>query len=185
MLSKHAIATNVQKVLNYLLAHPGRHFHEREIARKTGISYGSANGVLNKLHKDGILQQRGEGRMRYYSIDTSKTFIKELKILNNLLLLEPLAEKLKAHAHKVVLFGSWASGTDTDESDIDLFITTSKEGRIRDLIDKYSNEIGKKIQAIIKTPVDLMSLNDKDKVLMKQVEQGKILWEKEIDDDNI
>jgi predicted nucleotidyltransferase len=185
MLKKHTISTSAQKVLNYLLSHPNKPFHEREIARRSGISYGSANNVLNKLFKDGILQRKGEGKMRYYSVDTSKTYIKELKILNNLLLLETLVEKLKPHVNKIVLFGSWASGTDTDESDIDLFIVSSDEKQVRSIIEQYSGLIGKKIQAIIKNPINLLTVNKRKNVFMKQVATGKILWEREINDDNV
>jgi len=184
MLFKHAVSTNVQKTLNYLLAHPGKPFHERDIARKAGISYGSANGILNRLYKDGILQKKGAGRMCYYTVDTSNAHLKELKILYNMLALEALVEKIKPHINKLVLFGSWATGADTEESDIDLFIVSSKEEFVNSILDTYSRKIEKKIQAVIKTPVDLINLSKRDKVLMKQVEQGKILWEKEPDDDN-
>jgi len=185
MLLKHVVSTNVQKVLNYLLAHPSKPFHERDIARKAGISYGSANGVLNRLYKDGLLQKKGQGGLCYYSVDASNVYMQELKKLNNLLALEPLVEKLKAHASKIVLFGSWAVGTDTDESDIDLFITSSNEKYAQSVIDRFSGKIEKKIQAVIKSPVDLMKPGKRDRIFLKQVEQGKILWEKEPDDDNI
>jgi len=46
-------------------------------------------------------------------------------------------------------------------------------------------KLGKRIQAVIRNPVDLINLNKRDKVFMKQVEQGKILWEREINDDNV
>jgi len=60
MLSKYIISTNVQKVLNYLLAHPNTPFYERDIARKAGISNGSANSVLNRLFKEGILHRKAK-----------------------------------------------------------------------------------------------------------------------------
>ena len=150
MLSSYLIATNLQKVLAFLLMHPGKFCYEREIARGAKISYGSANYVLNQLHKKGLIQKKDEGRMCYYSIDMSNQYIKEFKILNNLLFIEPLIEKLKPYTRKITLYGSWALGTDTEKSDIDLFIVSS----------------------------------DEDKVFMDQVEEGKTLWEREINEDN-
>ena len=125
MFSKHLVFTNPQKVLRFLLVYSGKLCYEREIARGARISYGSANYVLNQFYKQGLVQKKTEGRMCYYSIDISNPYIKEIKILNNLLLIEPLIEKLKSWAHKIILYGSWAQGTDTQESDIDIFVVTS------------------------------------------------------------
>lgn len=188
MLSNYLISTTLQKVLRFLLMYPGRLCYEREIARGARVSYGSANYILNKLHKEGILQRKTEGRMCHYSIDMSNPFIKELKILNNLLLLEPLLQSLKRYARKVVLYGSWASGTDTQESDIDLYIVAAEKDKVLSIIKKYSYSSkvnGKKIQAIIDTPVDLLKKEKREKVFMDQVEQGNILWEREIDENNL
>lgn len=188
MLSKYLIFTNPQKVLRFLLMHSGKLCYEREIARGAKISYGSANYVLNRLYKQGLIQRKSEGRMCYYSIDMSNPYIKELKILNNLLLVEPLIEKLKPCTHKITLYGSWAEGTDTEKSDIDLFIVSSDEDKVKSLINKYSysNKVGnRKIQAIINTPADLLNRDKREKVFMNQVEQGKIIWEREIDEDNV
>jgi len=188
MLSKYLIATNAQRVLRFLLMHSGGLCYEREIARRAKISYGSANYILNQLYKKSILQRKTEGRMCYYSIDASNPYIKAFKILNNLLLVEPLIENLKPHARKVVLYGSWVSGTDSEESDIDLFIVTTDKDRVKAIIDKYSypNETAqKKIQAVIYTPTDLLMKNKREKVFMNQIEQGKLLWEKEIDENNL
>jgi len=187
MVSDYLIFTNPQKVLNFLLMHPGNPCYEREIARSTKISYGSANSVLHQLYKEKLLRKKTEGRMCYYSIDMSNPYIKELKVLNNLLLIEPLIEKLKPHTHKIVLYGSWADGTDTEESDIDLFIISSDEDKVKAFVNKYSysNKVdNRKIQAIINTPADLLTRDKKDMVFMDQVHQGKILWEKEINEDN-
>lgn len=185
MVSKYMIATNAQKVISFSLTNPNKPYFERDIARKTGISFGSANKLLNQLKKDGILQRKAEGRMNYYSIDISNPYTKEIKILNNLLLVEPLIDKIKPIAYKIVLFGSWASGTDNENSDIDLFIVSSKSSDVLAITDKFSEKINKKIQAILKTPAEMMSTDAKNDVFMKQVEQGKIMWEKETNEDNL
>ena len=187
MLSNYIISTNSQNVLKFLLMHSDKSCYEREIARGAKISYGSANDILNQLYKKSLVQRKTEGRMCYYSIDMSNPYIKEFKILNNLLLIEPLIENLKSYAHKIILYGSWAQGTDTENSDIDLFIITSDEDKVRSIIDKYSysNKIAnRKIQAIINTPADLLNTDKKEAVFMKEVKQGKTLWEREINEDN-
>lgn len=188
MLLEDIVFTNQQKVLMYLLLHPGKSCYEREIARATKISYGSANLVLNYLHKKGFLKRATRGRMCFYSIELSNPYIKELKILYNLLSLEPLVEKLKPHMRKIVLYGSWADGTDTENSDIDLFIVTSSEEKVRSVIDKfsYSDKVGDhKIQAVIYSPEDLLKRDEKERVFLSEVEKGNVLWEREINEDNL
>lgn len=190
MILEDIVFTNQQRVLMYLLLHPGKSCYEREIARATKISYGSANLVLNYLYKKGFLKRETRGRMCFYSADLSNSYIKELKILYNLISLEPLIEKLKPYTHKIVLYGSWATGTDTENSDIDIFIVTSseEEEKVRSIIDKfsYSDKIGgRKIQAVIYSPEDLLKREEKERVFLSEVEKGKVIWEREINEDNL
>lgn len=188
MILEDIVFTNHQKVLMYLLLHPGRSCYEREAARAVKISYGSANHVLNYLYKKGFLKRETKGRMCFYSVELSNPYIKELKILYNLLLLESLVEKLKSHTHKVVLYGSWANGTDTENSDIDIFIVTPSEEKARSIIDKFSYSDkagGRKIQAVIYSPEDLLKREEKERIFLSEVEKGKVLWEREINEDNL
>ncbi len=188
MFSEHYISTNVQKVLAYFCLNQGKECYEREVAKGANISFGSANNILRKLHKEGILRRSIQGRMCYYNVDLSATYLKEYKILVNLLMIEPLIEKIKPHGLKIVLYGSWANGTDNIDSDIDLFIVSSEKGIIRKIINKYSNSKkfqGRKVQAIIYEPADMLIKDEKEKVFLKQVEKGKVLWDRSIDEDNI
>lgn len=188
MIAEYLISTNAQKVLHFLLMYPGKMYYEREIARGANISYGSANKVLNQLYKKGLIQRKKEGRMCYYAIDTSSPDIKEFKILSNLLLIEPLVKRLKPYSHKIVLYGSWAQGTDTEASDIDLFIVTSDEDKVKSIVNKFSSSpkvANRKIQAVIFTPAELLDKDEREKVFRKEIEQGKVLWEKEINEDNL
>lgn len=185
MFNKYIISTNTQKILKFLLAMANEFCYEREVARDTGISYGSANNILNKLYNDGFLERQIKGKMKYYNIKLQNPYIHELKILVNILSLEQLIEELKPHSQKVVLFGSYALGEDTKESDIDLFIVSSNEKDIRAIINKYNlskKKISKTIQAIIVSPLDLLSKKE-DKVFMQEVNKGKILWQRGINED--
>jgi len=188
MFLEHVITTNIQKVLKFLSLHPGKLCYEREVAKGAKISYGSANSVLRKLHKAGLLERTNQGRMCYYRMDISNPYIKEFKMLVNILILEPMIKELKKDSRKVVLYGSWAEGVDTEESDIDLFIVSSEEKNIKKTINKYSETekvASKKIQAVIYEPADLLNIDKKEKVFIDQVTKGKILWERSIDEDNI
>jgi len=58
MLNLHIIATVNQKILSFLAKFSDKEFYERQIARKIGISYGSANRALNDLYSTGAIKRR-------------------------------------------------------------------------------------------------------------------------------
>lgn len=186
MTTEFLISSNAQKILNFLLLNHNKPCYERQIARGAKISYGSANKVLNDLYRKGVVNKTTEGRMNYYTANFANPYIREFKILTNMLLLEPIVDKLKEHTNKIMLFGSCARGEDTLESDIDLFIVTSEKDKTRSIINKFSHSAkaaNRKIQAVIESPADLMKKSEREKVFMDQVNQGKILWERGINDD--
>ncbi|MFA5367919.1 MAG: winged helix-turn-helix domain-containing protein, partial [Dehalococcoidia bacterium] len=102
MLHPYIIATNNQKVLCLLAKFPDLGFYERELSRRLGISSGSANRALNELFASGAIRRRREGKMYFYSIDSSNAAVVELKKMVNLMLVEPLAEDLKKISSRVV-----------------------------------------------------------------------------------
>jgi len=186
MFNPYLISTNHQKVLKFFVLHPGESFYEREIARKAGLSPSSTHHVLARLYRAGVLNRKQNGRMYFYSIDKTNPYLKEFKVLANLLLIEPLVERLKRLSHKIVLFGSWAQGDDTEDSDIDLFIVSSEKEKVLSVVNKFSYSArlyNRKIQPIISRPEELLKKGKEEKVFLEQVEKGKVLWEKEINED--
>ena len=188
MRNNFIIFTNHQKVLSFLAKFSDKESYEREIARKIGISYGSANKVLNDLYSNGLLKRRREGRMYFYSINKKNVMLKPFKILNNIILLQPLIKKLKRLTKKIVLYGSCAEGTDNSESDIDLFIISEQKRKALQIIKNYSFKKGFKdikIQPVIQTPIELLESEKGDKEFLSLVREGIVLWEKQTDESRI
>jgi len=186
MINPYLISTNHQKILSFFVLHSGASFYEREIARKTGLSPSSAHYVLARLYRAGVINRKQNGRMYFYSVDKTDPYLKEFKILANLLLIEPLIEKLKRVSHKIVLFGSWAEANDNEDSDIDLFIVSSEKEKALSAVNKFSYSAklyNRKVQPIINAPEELLKKGKEEKVFREQIENGKILWEREINDD--
>ncbi|EMR75158.1 nucleotidyltransferase family protein [Thermoplasmatales archaeon SCGC AB-540-F20] len=75
---------------------------------------------------------------------------------------------------KFILFGSCATGEDTNESDIDLFILTNE----KDIVIKYTNNrnFEREIQAVIVSAVEFMKLKEQDKAFYQEIKKGIILW---------
>jgi predicted nucleotidyltransferase len=183
MLNIHIISTPNQKVLCLLAKFSDREFYERQVARQIGISYGSANRALNSLYKTGSIRRRQEGKMCFYSVDTSNASIIAWKILINIILLEPLVEILKTNTGRIVLFGSCAAGNDDSQSDIDLFITSHHKDSIIESIERFTFPQGFEsihVKPVIKTPAEMILSGNSNRVFLDEIEQGITLWERNI-----
>ena len=181
MLQSHLIATVNQKVLSLLAKFSDQEFYEREVARKLGISYGSANRALNELYSTAAVTRRREGKMYFYSIDSSTAVLTEFKKMVNLMLVEPLVEKLKKIASRVILYGSCALGTDTSESDLDLFVVSNSKEDVSNVIGDFNFPRGFEdihIQPVIRTPVELLQRGESERTFLEEVERGVVLWER-------
>ena len=181
MLQLHLIKTINQKVLSLLVKFSDQEFYEREVSRKLGISAGSANRALNSLYSDGVVIRRRKGKMYFYSIDSSNALLIELKKLVNLMLVEPLVEDLKKMSSRIILYGSCAIGTDTSESDIDLFVVSKSKKSVSNVINGFTFPRGFEdihIQPVIKTPVELLEEGESARTFMDEAERGIVLWEK-------
>jgi len=182
------IATNQQKVLCFLAKFSDQEYHEREIARKVGISYGSANRVLNNLAHDGLLLRRQVGKMLFYSFNRSDPTYKPLKIFISIALLRPLIEKMKSSTSEIVLYGSCARGEDTSKSDVDLFIISEDKEEALRLIRSHGFLEGfehLKIEPVILSAVELLKSEKDDKEFLSLVREGIVLWDKMKDEEGV
>jgi len=188
MAKNFLISTNHQKVLSFLAKFSDKEFHEREIARKIEISYGSANRVLHDLLSNGYLIKRQAGKMLFYMFNSLEPSIKPLKIYNTTALLRPLIRELTKISYNIILFGSCAEGTDTSDSDIDLFLVTGHKSKALRVIIDFSmgrGFEGIKIQPVIYSPAELMGHEKTDAEFLSLVRGGIVLWEKPLDGSGI
>jgi len=188
MKANFFISTNHQKVLSLLAKFSDKEFYEREVARKIGISFGSANKVLNELYSHGLLTRVQKGKMYFYRMNSEDSVFQQFKILNTIILLRPLIDELKPLARKVFLYGSCAKGADSSESDIDIFIVSNRKQNVLRLVERYS--MGKgfeevKIQPVILSPLEILKAEKIDKEFLSLVKEGIVLWEKIVDESGV
>jgi predicted nucleotidyltransferase len=173
-------STNQLKVLSFLAKFSDQEFHEREIARRTGISYGSANTVLNELLADGILARRQAGKMLFYSFNSGDPIAKIFKIFVSVSLLRSLVKNLREFASEVVLYGSCARGEDISASDIDLFVVSGEKEKVLGIIENYkfrNGFEGIKIEPVVLSALDLLKSEKTDKEFLSLVREGIVLWD--------
>lgn len=165
-----------QQILEFLCEHPNDSFYSSQIAQKTGLSIGGVNQTLRSLTKDSLLKAEKKGRMTFYQVDTSSPIIRQFKVFHTILLLNPLVEKLQSFADKAVLFGSCAEGINTEDSDIDLLVVSNQKDDINNVFTKFKSK--QKIQLILKSPQEYVSLEKKEPVFFAEIEKGTPLWQK-------
>lgn len=168
------INTTEQKILNFLAQNPGRNFFDKEVAQKTKISRGATNKALRNLTKARLIIKEKKGRMNFYQTDTSNVFIKEYKVLKNIIQLYPLLKKLELISEKIILYGSASRGENYPDSDIDLFVLTHHKKGVDDIIKKSKL---KKLYPVVQTPTDLAALEEENHTFYQEIMRGVTLWE--------
>jgi len=182
------VKTSHQKVLSYFLAHPGRRFYGAEISRETGISTGQVSSVLNCLLKAGLVEKDRRGRTELYTIHAEKPALRIYKVLNTVVSIEPLIERLSEVSRRIILYGSCAKGVNVEESDLDILVVSSKRKAVLGLISEFPATAYygfAEIKPVIKTPAEWAALEDKSPVFYNEVQNGILLYEKEIDESRL
>lgn len=163
------------RILNYLTLVPTGSGFVSEIARNTGVSKGEVSKSVKELKKSGLVRTEIQGRHTVCIIDRNSAVTMKLRAAFNLLEIIPGLTALQKDCDKIVLFGSCALGTDTLESDIDIFVVTQK----KDAVNKKAAQIrfSRPVQWVIKTPQEYIILNSTEKPFAEEVSQGTVLWE--------
>ncbi len=182
------VKTSHQKVIAFFLARPTGQFYGAEISDKTEISIGQISKVLGDLRKAGLVEMERKGRTELYSIVFDNPALRVFKVLNTIISIEPLVESLRSVSKRVVLYGSCASGTNIEESDLDLLVVSARKGEVEEIISAFpaSAYYGfSEIRAVVKTPAEWAALEDKDPVFYNEIIKGIALYEKEIDESRL
>jgi len=182
VLNDILIRTAEQKILSLFVANPDKSFYGREISKKLNISLGATSNALRLFKKKGILVSEKKGKTSLYTLRSSNPYLDYFKILNSLLILEPLIEKLKIISKQIILYGSYATGTFTSDSDVDLFIVSEKREEVLKIIDKFTSKKVLNIQPVIKKHIEWIQLYKKDPEFFNELNSGITLWEKAINE---
>jgi predicted nucleotidyltransferase len=182
MLLDIFIRSSEQKIMSFFAMNPNQSFYGRQISGKLGISLGAAHGALLLLEKKGILVSQTLGKTKLFRLESFNPIINTFKILNTLLILEPLTQKLKEYSGRIILYGSYSSGTFSSESDLDLFIVSEDKEKIINVIEWFERKINIDIRPTIKSLVEWIKLEKDDPEFFFEVNQGISLWEKSIDE---
>lgn len=170
------ISSTEQKVLDYLISKDD-YQEVKEIKSDTNLSKAGIHFALKNLQILNLIIRDQKGKTYLYQARSDSFLIKQLKVFKTIIHFAGLIEKLKPFSQKVVLFGSVAKGENTEKSDFDFLIISRSEDKIREIINKFGDY---KIQAIIKSPQEILALQEKDAVFFREVDKGIVLWDKSL-----
>ena len=174
-IKKHLYHYTPLKILSFISNHPGEVFSANEIFRVTKSSKGATNQILRLLLELDILSRERKGNLFLYRLNADSFVLRQFKIFENLLGLQGLVKEIQKYCYEIVLFGSCADGSNTKESDIDLFILTEYKKEVRRIVAEYKI-VDVKYQAIIQDPLESVSSKKEDSVFHRQIKRGITIW---------
>ncbi len=128
------------RLLELVFEHPGKSFTIREISRKTRIPASSVQRYLKKLRQAGLATKENRPETSAYF-----KFRKAVFILDKLFetgLIKYLEEHLRPSA--IIVFGSARKGEYDKDSDIDIFVETTKSADID--LKQFEKKLSHKVQ---------------------------------------
>jgi predicted nucleotidyltransferase len=116
-----------QRVLGLLYGNPDKSFYTNEIMRLAGMGRGTVKRELERLLSAGLLVMRQEGNQQHYQANPDSPVFGELRaiVMKTFGVAEVLRDALLPLSGAIQLafvYGSVASGTERQGSDIDLMV---------------------------------------------------------------
>jgi len=136
-----------QKIKEYFFIKPREKLRVREIERALKLPLPSVIRYCKELLEEDILKIIKTGNVVFYTGSRSENYLLEKKLYNiKKLYTSGLVEYLKTSLNNPVLvvFGSYCKGEDVEDSDIDLYIESFSNNKIK--VEKFEKKLGRKIQ---------------------------------------
>ncbi len=141
------------RILELLIFNPDREFHLREISREVKITPIYVKKELQKLKELNLVLKSKKGNLSIFQINRNSLIFAELKSI--FIKTEYFGDLIKKSLKKLkidfaFIFGSFAKGIESRESDIDLFVIGDvKEDELTDIIQKIEKQTGREINYIL------------------------------------
>jgi predicted nucleotidyltransferase len=172
------------KILSLFTGNPRGRFYLRELSVKTGMATMTAQRLLKSMENEGILKSKEEGKNKYFelNVDNPKT---KMEILNTesfkmqeiMETYKPIKSFVRGMPPEpmIVIFGSYASGTATKISDLDVMIVCDKE------TDLPYHLIPYKIHEIKLTWQQFRQALEKSEPVIKEILKNHVILQKHSD----
>ena len=174
---------NKLRIVNFLGKNLEQAFTMHSLSKLVRIPYATFYRVINAMKDLVMLNQVGKAKTvqlnknnlltKNYLIISSQEERDEF--LKKQPLLKKIVDELQAGNYSILLFGSYAKGTQTQKSDIDL-IVINKSGEKMPSFSRYETLFKVTINPFYFTPKEVIAmLKDKEENVMKQALKNHIL----------
>lgn len=165
------------KLLNLLLFSQ-KELHLRDIARKIQAGPILASKELSNLEKLNLVKKTKKANSLFYSINQNCLILPELKsiFIKTDYLGELLKNKLKNKAKYAFIYGSFANGTEKENSDIDLFIVSEiSENELIKALQPLEKSTGREINYVLWDNKTFKDRSFQGHHLLRTINKNKII----------
>src|SRR3989344_4132190 len=171
-LSELLKVTEQIRILEYFIASPTKKVSQAEIRKKVKLAKGTVVKWLDFLVSQGLVSFEMIGLNKLYRLCNEDIIVQELKILSMLAKLREL--HLPEGRVEVYVYGSYARGDYSEESDVDLLVIGMvKRDLMAASVDALSKKINKTVHFHVFSPVEWSQMARKDPAFYERVEKDK------------
>lgn len=166
-------------ILKLLFLNSSSEFHANDIARKTGLAPSTIAKEMPVIQNIGLALRRTQGNLVFYKINNQSVIYNELKriflkfeMLDEIISRDLPKEKIKY----ALIYGSFAKGTESQSSDIDLLVIGDvNEDTLLRSISKTERTIGREINYLLWKEKEFMERVEKKIPLIKEISKTSII----------
>jgi len=169
------------KILLHFYTNPKDELYLREISVVLDEDPGNLSKEMSKLEREGIFLSRSSGKQKYFSLDKNYPLYGELKsIIFKTIGIQGSIQEIINETDGIIaafIYGSFASGEETSDSDVDLCLIVNNEIFDEDKFISKTNDLEKSISREINY-IYYSEDEWKDKIIQKDsfidsIEKGK------------
>jgi len=168
------------KILGYFFLNSKRRHYVNELAKVLDVDPGNLFRKLKELEAGGLLKSEAVGNQRFYSLNLDWPLLKEYQRLyqNQYGLPEMLKEKFSKipGLKEAYIFGSYALGGFSDESDIDIMVVGEHDhGALFKVTSPLEKRLGREINLIDFSSQEFAERKKSGDDFVEHVFSGKVI----------
>jgi predicted nucleotidyltransferase len=169
------LARDKERILEYILNNPTKKIGVRDVARILHLSPAHVSRTLKDFRANDIVSDN--------IVNLANPLVRSLKVFLNIKLVQEKGIVNKLTTAKISgagIYGSWANGTNYEDSDLDIWIKVKKhpgEMKIASISGELRKALEKRVQILVLTPERIRRLKDRDPTFHYSLVHGSInLW---------
>ncbi|MBI2109607.1 nucleotidyltransferase domain-containing protein [Candidatus Woesearchaeota archaeon] len=168
---------SIWKVFCEFARNPSKSYQIRELSRIIKLAPTSIKIHLRKLEENNLIKKEKVGVYDAYKVNFNNEDFRFYKKISNLINLKEsgIIKELEAKftPDVILLFGSYAKGEDTENSDIDIFLL-AKEKKLD--LSKYEKQLNRRFQLFFSENINNLPRELQNNILNGIILSGFIRW---------